>query len=95
MNKELRKKMVLAMELIARSVSNEEEFEDWMIYGVGDGDIDYGSFNIDDVDDYYIRDDNFKDLMSLFLILMKCAFRDGGLYCDNIVSKDRNDYKVR
>lgn len=89
---EERKKMVLAMEYIARQINNEEVFEGWLISGVADGDIEYGDMDITNVDDYYIDDDNFKDLMSCFLIMMKRAWTSGGLYCGGVVSKDKGDY---
>lgn len=87
-----RKKMVLAMEFIARQINDEDVFEGWLMCGVADGDIEYGSINVDDVDDFYIRDDNFKDLMSCFLGMMKGAWNSGALYCDGIVCKNKEDY---
>ena len=39
MNKIERAKLVKAMEYICRNVNNEEVFEEWLILGVGDGDI--------------------------------------------------------
>lgn len=91
-NKTTRAKMVLAMEFIARQINDEDVFEHWLSSGVADGDIPYGSFDVDDVDEYYLEDDNFADLMSCFLIRMKRAFESGGLYCNGIVCKDKNDY---
>ena len=82
-----RKKLVLAMEMLARQVNDEEVFMSWLMVGVADGDISYGSTDIDEVDDYYIEDDNFRDLMDTFLRLMKNAEKSGGLYCNNIVTK--------
>ena len=86
-----RLKMVKAMEYIARQVNNEEVFEDWLMNGVADGDIDYGSLeiNTDDFEilDYYTNDKTFPDLMKTFLRVMKYARLDGGLYCGGIVSK--------
>ena len=85
-----RRKMVLAMEYIARQTNNEDLFYDiWATYGVADGDIPYGELevgNTDSFDDYYIDDEAFKDLMDTFLWLMKKVQRDGGLYCGGIVS---------
>ena len=83
-----RKKMVAAMEFIARQINDEDVFEDWLVNGVADGDIKYGSLDPEEVDDYYIEDDNFRDLMDLFLGLMRGAKRSGGLYCDEIVTKE-------
>ena len=77
---------VRAMELLARSVNNENFFEEWLISGVADGDI-----NTDTKDedlDYYVEDDMvFADLMDTFLHVMKNAYKDGGLYVDGVVSK--------
>lgn len=93
MSREERAKMVLAMEYIARTVNDEDVFEPWLVLGVADGDITHGSTDINEVDDYYLEDDNFKDLISLFLRMMKYAWESGGLYCDDIVSRDKSDYE--
>ena len=92
MNKIERAKMVLAMEFIARQINDEDVFDDWLMCGVADGDIKYGSFDVADVDEDYLEDDTFADLMSCFLRRMKGAYNSGGLYCDGIVCKDKNDY---
>ena len=42
---------------------------------------------VDDNMEYYIEDDNFAELMGLFLKTMKLASYSGGLYCGNVVSK--------
>lgn len=84
-----RKKMVLAMEFIARQINDEEVFEGWLMNGVADGDIMEGEWNYNKVDDYYITDDAFKDLMSCFLRRMSGAWKSGGLYCDNVVSESK------
>lgn len=88
-----RKKMVLAMEFIARQINDEDEFMPWLSVGVADGDIEYGSTDINEVDEYYVRDDNFKDLMSLFLRRMCGAWESGGLYCGNVVSYDKKEWE--
>ena len=93
MNIEERKKMVLAMEFIARKINDEDVFERWLMCGVPDGDIDYGSMDLDAVEEYYTEDKNFKDIMSLFLRVMVGAYNSGGLYCNGIVCKDKEDYK--
>lgn len=92
MNKIERAKMVLAMEFIARQINDEDVFDGWLMCGVADGDIPYGSIDITDVDEYYLNDNTFNDLMSCFLRRMKGAYESGGLYCDNVVCKDKNDY---
>lgn len=81
-----RRKMVLAMEYIARQINNEDVFEGWLMNGVADGDIPYGSIDVEDVDEYYIEDNHFKELMGCFLRRMSAANKSEGLYCDNIVS---------
>ena len=91
MNKNARRKMILSMEYIARQINNEDFLMFWLSLGVPDGDIEYGNFDLSQVDDYLIEDDTFKDIMTTFLKCMRQAWDDGGLYCDNIVSKDKND----
>lgn len=89
-----RAKMVACMEYIARQINNEDIFETWLMCGVADSDIEYGNLDISEIDDYYLDDVNFKNLMSTFLVCMNSAFKDGGLYCGGVVSKDKNDYKT-
>lgn len=38
--------------------------------------------------EYYMEDEPFADLMDTFLRCMAHARRDGGLYCDGVVSKE-------
>lgn len=80
-----RANVVRAMELIARCINDEEIFDSWLMCGVADGDID-GSEDDEDLE-YYCEDDNFAELMGLFLRLMKRADKSGGLYEDGVVSK--------
>lgn len=86
-----RKKMILAMEYIARQINDEDVFEGWLMCGVPDGDIEYGCTDISVIDDndYFLEDDNFKDLMTCFLRRMSSAYNDGGLYCGGVVSGDK------
>ena len=95
MNRVEREKMVRAMEYIARQVNDEMVFENWLMDGVADGDIDYGDIcpNGDENLEYYLEDKNFKYLMSEFLYVMNKAWKSGGLYCDHVVSYDKNDTK--
>ena len=86
-----RKKMIACIEYIARQVNDEDVFEYWLTMGVADGDIKYGDLSTDDIDDYYIDDKNFKEMMTTFLILMNKAYKSGGLYCGDVVSLDKND----
>ena len=83
-----RKLMVLAMEYIARQVNDEDVFTGWLQMGVADGDLPYGCMDLDMVDDYYIEEKPFSDLMTEFLLTMKCAWEDGGLYCGGVVSDE-------
>lgn len=80
-----RAKMVNAMEFICRQINDEEVFEDWLINGVADGDIEYGNLT-SEVDEYYLEDENFAFLMACFLRRMTAAKKSGGLYCDGVVS---------
>ena len=73
------------MEEIARTVNCENVFEYWLLYGVADGDINEKTTN--EELEYYAEDTSFAELMKTFLVLMSLANKDGGLYCDNIVSK--------
>ena len=92
MDKQERTKMVKAMEYIARQINDEEVFEGWLLAGVADGDIYYGDLDAtpqdvaDSAEDYYARDQDFADLMGLFLKCMARARESGGLYCDGVVS---------
>lgn len=85
MNAELRKKAVLAMELLASSVNDESAMDGWLMCGVPDGDIPFGSMNVDDVDDYFIDDEHFAELMGCFMRTMKRA-QSGGLFIDRVTS---------
>ena len=93
MNAIERIKMVKAMEFICRNLNNEEIFEGWLVSGVEDGDIDYGDLSVEPDDrryvmDFYVsEDENFADLMDTFLNRMFYAYKDGGLYCDGVVSR--------
>ena len=79
-----RKNMVLAMERLVRSVNDEDLMMRWLACGVPDGDID--KYTIDEVDDYFVENEHFAELMELFLDIMADAKKDGGLYVDHIVS---------
>jgi len=81
-------KMVKAMEFIMRQINNEDLFMPWLSVGVADGDIEYGDLSDDTGEtEYYTEDENFKELMGLFLRCMARAKSDGGLYCDGIASE--------
>ena len=87
--KDERKKMIVAMEYIARQINDEDVFEGWLMCGVPDGDIEYGNFDVSQVydEDCMLEDDNFRDLMDCFLRRMSGAIKSGGLYCGGIVTK--------
>lgn len=82
MNKQYRTQLVRAMELLARTVNDEEVFEGWLMCGVADGDID--ETTTDDELEYYTDDVTFSELMGTFLRLMHRAYHNGGLYADGI-----------
>ena len=93
MKREERMKMVKAMEYIARQLNDEEILESWLANGVADGDIADGDLTTyADIDDWYIEDQHFSDLMDTFLYLMKMTKRNG-LYCDGVVSGE--DYRAK
>lgn len=82
MNKTERIKLVKAMEMLARAVNDESVFMEWLTLGVADGDAEN-----DDLE-YYTEDDVFADLMDVFLDTMSDARKSGGLYFDNVLSKE-------
>lgn len=95
MNKTERVKMVKAMEFIARQINDETIFLDWWLSGgVADGDIQYGDLSADDPEndeaEWYTEDENFSDLMTIFLTCMKKAAKSGGLFCDGITDSLKN-----
>lgn len=92
-NNILRIKMVKAMEFLCANINNEDVMETWLSLGVADGDISYGDLSVQHKDEeelypYFEDDDDFAKLMDLFLYVMVKARKDGGLYCDHVVSKD-------
>lgn len=85
MNVKERIEVIRAMETIARTVNDEEEFGLWLALGVADGDI---TENTKDEElEYYTDDNTFADLMGTFTRLMRRAHKNGGLYCDGVLSK--------
>lgn len=86
-----RVRMLKAMEFVVRQINDEDVFMGWLSVGVADGDIPYGDFEAtnDDVEEYeyYIQNDEFSELMGLFLNKMAQARKNGGLYCDGVLSK--------
>lgn len=90
MNKKERTKMIKAMEFIVRQMNDMDEFMTWLVYGVADGDIEYGDLSDTDNEnsdtEYYTEDNNFSEIMELFLRMMSATKASGGLYCDGILS---------
>ena len=85
-----RAKTVMAMERIVRCINCESYIDSWLMCGVADGDI-TDDTTVEDVVQYYdsyLEDAEFKDLMTLFLKLMRKAGTNGGLYEDGIVSAE-------
>lgn len=80
------------IKMLKANVNNESFLNGWLALGVADGDIEYGDLSVgpDDADEleYYMEDEPFADLMDTFLRCMAHARRDGGLYCDGVVSKE-------
>lgn len=74
-----RQKMVIAMEYIARHINDEYLADYWLTFGVADGDIEYGNFDCEKVDEFYIENDNYKELLTVFLWVIKEAYKSGGL----------------
>ena len=93
-----RMKMIKAMEFIARQVNDKEIFNEWLMDGIPDGDIQYGDLDVKDIDGYYCggdgwsqteADENFSELMDAFMWLMKEARKDGGLCCGGVCGGER------
>jgi hypothetical protein len=85
MKARMRTKVVRAMETLARAVNDEMVFEEWLMCGVADGDID--ETTEDEELEFYIENETFAELMGTFLNVMKNAYKSGGLYIDGVVSK--------
>lgn len=78
-----RVELLEAMDLIARSCNDEDVIDDWLRYGIADGDAD----NKEELETYYAKTENFSDMMTTFLEVMKDAEKSGGLYYDGVLSK--------
>lgn len=92
MDKFERISLIKAMEFIARNVNDQNVFSAWLLFGVADGDIEYGDIAVKagdefDLDCYYRNDEVFAQLMDVFIRVMANAKESGGLYCDGVVSK--------
>lgn len=86
-----RAEQVRAMEIIARSINDEEIIMSWLMCGVADGDINYNTTLEEIVEMGYTEDGTFVDLMDCFLRCMKRAYQSGGLYCGNISSHSKEE----
>lgn len=86
---EERKKMLLAMEYICRQINDEEICMHWLIMGVPDGDVEYGNFDMSQIDDNdnMLEDKNFEELMRCFLQCIQMSIKDGGLFCGGVVAE--------
>ena len=80
-----RAKAILAMEFLARQINNEDVFNGWLMGGVADGDIPYGSVDVADVPEYYLEPDTFKDIALCFMRRMSSANKNYGLYCGGVL----------
>ena len=87
-NAKERTEIVRAMETIARAINHEGIFEEWLIYGVADGDID--ETTTDEELEYYIEDNAFGELMATFTHMMQKVHKHGGLYVDGVASDKYN-----
>ena len=68
--------LVLAMEYMMRNCASDVP-EGWLMCGVADGDIEYGETDAGMVDDYYLEDENFEELVECFNRQMRVLRRDG------------------
>lgn len=81
--------IVRAMETLARAINHEGVFEEWLYYGVADGDID--DTTTDEELMYYVEsNETFGELMATFTHMMKKVHNNGGLYVDGVASVKYN-----
>ena len=84
---EHRAEVIKAMDLIVGCINNENLIDSWLMNGVADGDIPNSAVPLSAIVDMgYCEDETFRDLMTLFLKLMRKAGKNGGLYVDGLVS---------
>ena len=88
-NNNARAEVVRAMDTLIRCINNENYIDSWLSCGVADGDIRKDTTNEEIAEMGYCDDDDFKALMTLFLKSMDKASRNGGLYCNGIVSGEK------
>lgn len=85
MNKIYRKKVVAAMDLLARTINDDMVFERWLMNGVPDGELQ--KWEYEEVSEDFIDDKTLSELMGEFLEVMTRAKKDG-LYVDGVTSKN-------
>lgn len=82
--------MILSMETIIRSVSDENILDTWLELGVADNDIPYGTYDPDVVPDCYVTENKeYSYYMDLFTRIMTHVRKNGGLYSDKVCSLTR------
>lgn len=79
MDKKKRIKLARAMDLIVRSLNDEDIIETWLMLGVADEDY---KLPDEEWEIYVEDDDDFKDLITLFRKLVNKS----EIYCDGICS---------
>lgn len=86
-NPKERVRMIKAMDVIARSINDEDVFEGWLMCGVADGDIDADTTD-EDILSMYGDSETLQELMECFMRCMTSARVNGGLYCDSITTRE-------
>ena len=72
-----RRKNVYMMDIIIKHLNDENQLERWLMCGVADGDIEEGETNIfDSIIDWYVEEENYKELVDLFLNILGDAMDD-------------------
>lgn len=85
-----RVEVVRAMETIARAINHEGIFENWLSFGVADGDIDETTTDAELM--FYVEsNETFGELMSTFTQIMRKVHTNGGLYVDGVASDRYNE----
>ena len=86
--------MVKAMDYVARQLNNEDHLMTWLEIGVADEEIPYGELSLTGPIDrdpafwYAENEEHFGELMGDFLKIMARAYKNGGLYCGDVPSKE-------
>jgi len=81
-----RAKIIIAMDFIARCITDDAIYDSWLMYGITDGDIAYNTAPEEIIKRGYCDDYIFRKIMELFLRLMKSASNCGGLSYDRVVT---------